>query len=140
MEPLLQLHIVKPLLWTSKIIYHEAAVPGTLHCSKVTKTLRRGAGHLKRRVQGSVQVMLDPAQVIDDKAKEGCWPTWPGFAVNVFFGDDVLVQSTPRGDKSRGLSALDPVKLSSIMSIIHHHPSFANLTKYTPPTSRYPFD
>ena len=107
--------------------HHEAAVRGTLHCSKVTITLRRGAGPLKRRVQGSVQVMLDPAQVIDDKAeytKKDAGLLGRALAVNVFFGDDVLVQPTPRGDKSRGLSALDPGKLSSI---IHHHPSFANL-------------
>ena len=124
-------------------LHHEVPVPGTLHCSKVPKTLRRGAGPLKRRAQGSVQVMLDPAQVIDDKAeymKKDVGQLGRALAVNVFFGDDVLVQSTPRGDKSRGLSALDPVKLSSIMSIIRHHPSFANLTKYTPPTSHYPFD
>ena len=89
------------------------------------------------------QLLLDPTQVIDDKAvysKKDVGRLGWALAVNVFWGDDVLVQSTPHGDKNRGLSALDPVKLSKIMSTIHHHPSFANLMKYTCPTSYYPFD
>ena len=68
-------------------LHHEAAVPGTLHCGKVTKTLRHGAGPLKRRVQGSVQVMLDPAQVIDDNAeytKKDFGRLGWALAVNVF--------------------------------------------------------
>ena len=77
-------------------------------------------------------MLLDPTQVINDNAvytKKDVGRLGRALAVNVYFVDDVLMQSTPRGDKSRGLSALDPVKLNSIMSTIHHHPSFANLTK-----------
>ena len=49
-------------------------------------------------------------------------------AVQSFFGESVLRVSTPRGDRKRGLQALDPEKLKSLLNSIHHHPSFASLS------------
>ena len=54
-------------------------------------------------------MLLDPTQVINDNAvytKKDVGRLGRALAVNVYLGDDVLMQSTPRGDKSRGLLAL----------------------------------
>ena len=77
-------------------------------------------------------IPIDPSLIIEASAnytKKDVGRLGRALAANVFFGDDVLVQSTPRGDKNRGLARLDPVKLSQIMTLIHHHSSFANLSK-----------
>lgn len=50
-------------------------------------------------------------------------------ASQAIFGIGVLRQSTVRGDKKRGLAPLDPTKISTLLSIIHHHRSFIQLSK-----------
>ena len=79
----------------------------------------------------AVHVLEDPAQVMDPTityAEKDLGKLARGLACQAFFGDDVLVQSSLHGNKKRGLSQLDPVKMSSLLSTVHHHPSL-NLTK-----------
>ena len=50
-------------------------------------------------------------------------------ASRVVFGDDILRQSTFKGDSRRGLDMLDRGKLSQLFTLIHRHPSFADWSK-----------
>ena len=80
----------------------------------------------------AVHVLEGPAQVMDPTVtytEKDLGKLAHGLACRAFFGDDVLVQSSLHGNKKRGLSQLHPVKMSSLLSTVHHHPSFMNLTK-----------
>ena len=71
----------------------------------------------------------DPTQIVDPNVKyelRDVGKLGRALALNVYFGEAVLRESTPSGNIKRNLP-LDQEKLRSLVTNIHHHSSFSNM-------------